>query len=109
MGYWLALLIIVCLALTLASLGLVAAGYRWGGFAASEVMRIPGAKWKAYVVAVLPAASFSLAFHFDRSLTVFAGTAFFAIAVAAVFGCFIRWNLRDRMDRSMFSGFTPGM
>ncbi len=109
MGIWLALFIVLCLLLTLASLGLVAAGYRWGGFAASEVMRIPGSKWKAYVVAVLPAAAFSAAFHFDPSLAIFAGTAFFAVAVAAVFGCFVRWNIKGRLDGSFFSGLTPGL
>ncbi|MEZ5399963.1 MAG: hypothetical protein R2729_09845 [Bryobacteraceae bacterium] len=109
MGFWLALFIVVCLVLTLAALGVVAAGYHWGGFAAAEVMRIPGAKWKAYVVALLPAASFSAAFHFDRSLAVFAGTAFFAIALAAVFGCFVRWNVKGRIDRSSFSSAMPGL
>ncbi|MEZ5352130.1 MAG: hypothetical protein R2762_05795 [Bryobacteraceae bacterium] len=95
--------------MTLATVGLLAAGYRWGGFAAAEVMRVPGSKWKAYVVAVLPAASFSAAFHFDQDLAVFAGTAFFTVGLAAVFGCFVRWNLKDRFDRSSFSGVMPGL
>ena len=103
MGFWLGVFILTCLVLTLTTIALLAAGYRWGGFAASEVMRVPGKKWKAYVVALLPAASFSAAFQFDRSLAVFGGTAFFTIALAAVFGCFVRWNVRGRADETTYS------
>jgi hypothetical protein len=94
MAVWIAAFLLVCLALTVAIFGLLAAGYRWGQYAAREVMLIPGAKWKAYVAALLPAAGFSAALHFDVTMAPSAHTAFFIVATAAVFGVFVRWNIR---------------
>jgi len=80
------------LVLGLLVLAMLVGGYRWGRFAAYEVCCKGSAKWKAYVLALVPAAAFSLGIHFDQSVSSMAGGAFFAVAAAAVFGVLYGWD-----------------
>lgn len=85
-------LVALCLVVGAGVLAVLTAGYWWGKFTASEISHHHREKWRAYVVALVPAAAFALAFHFDRGASSMAGSAFFGLASPAIFGVLYGWN-----------------
>ena len=72
--------------------GAVVAGYRWGRFAATKARSQDGAKWQAYLLALLPPAAFALTFLLDGTLSPFAAQAFTGLAAPAAVGTCLRYN-----------------
>lgn len=69
-------------------------GYRWGCFAGLKARAQNSPKWQAYLVALLPPASFAFAFLFDPYLSGAAPETFMALAAPAAIGTCIRLNRR---------------
>lgn len=68
------------------------AGYKWGVFAALQALAQNSPKWKAYVLSLLPPATFALTFLFDAHLSQFAYKVFWVLATPALIGTCFKYN-----------------
>jgi len=84
------------IAMTIASalaFGLVfLAGYCWGKHAARTALAQDSPKWKGYVLALLPPATFAIALFVDGISQQLVGQAFLALATSATIGACMRFN-----------------
>jgi hypothetical protein len=75
--------------------------YIWGCFAVRQSVLDGSNKWKAYALAVLPAAAFAVTIYVQGSFAELAGRSFFVLSAPSVVGVFFKFKLQGAWRDSM--------
>ena len=75
--------------------------YWWGCFAARQAFLDGASKWKAYALAMLPAAALSVTVYLQGHFAAFAGRGFFVLSAPSVVAVFFKFKVHGAWRDSL--------